>query len=284
MGKTDSTRDKDVSGIQGSAPVVHNRPKQGWESPVYSQSRLSSLDPDHLKGTRCIGLFPEVPYTKHYKILKTQVHQRLMTSGWNTIMVTSPRPGDGKTVTAINLSFAFAQDFSHTVMLIDCDLKQQQVHEYLGIPSERGIADYLIDDVPLKDLIIWPKVDKFTFISGGVPLDNRTELLNSPKMQSLVVEIKKRYDDRIIIFDTPPLLDEPDAMAFLPQIECVLLVVEAGKTLRKDIEKALRLIPKEKFLGFVLNRQVPEGRKPGRNPLSSFMEMFRKEKPSGQSR
>jgi protein-tyrosine kinase len=211
---------------------------------------------------RCIGMFPEIPHTNHYKILKTQIHQLLKQRGWNTVMITSAHHGEGKTITSINLSFTFAQDHTHTVMLMDCDLKQQQVHKYLGIENDHGIADYLIDNYPLKDLIIWPGVDKFTFISGGQQIIDSTELLNSPRMASLVQEIKTRYDDRFIIFDTPPLLDGADAMAFLPMVEGVLIVLEAGKTPRKSIERSLDLIPKEKFLGFVLNRyQVKAVRK-----------------------
>ncbi len=199
-------------------------------------------------------MFPDSPDVKYYKILKTQIQQLLNQRGWNTIMITSAHHGEGKTLTSINLAFAFAQDHTHTVMLMDCDLKQQQVHKYLGINNDHGIADYLIANYPLKDLIIWPGVDKFTFISGGQKVIDSTELLNSPRMASLVQEIKTRYDNRFIIYDTPPLLEDADAMAFLPIVEGVLIIIEAGKTPKKSIEKSLDMIPKEKFMGFVLNR------------------------------
>jgi len=74
-------------------------------------------------------------------------------------------------------------------------------------------------------------------------------------MRDLVAEMKSRYADRFIIFDVPPLLDRADALAFAPLVDCILMVVQAGKTSIHDVKNALELIPKEKFLGFVLNRQ-----------------------------
>lgn len=158
----------------------------GWKSPSYTESSGMTLDQDRLAGARCIGMIPDHPMTQYYKILKTQLYQRLKARSWNTVMITSARRGEGKTVTAINMSFAFAQDFSHTVMLIDCDLKHQRVHEYLGVPVSKGIADHLVYDTPLKDLIVWPGVPKFTFISGGSLVTDSTEILNSSRMGELI--------------------------------------------------------------------------------------------------
>jgi protein-tyrosine kinase len=103
-------------------------------------------------------------------------------------------------------------------------------------------------------VILWPKVDKLTLISGGGTINESAELLGSKRMQELVAEMKIRYLDRYVIFDTPPLLSGADALAFLQLIDGIVLVVEEGKTPIKEVEKALALIPKEKFLGFVLNK------------------------------
>jgi protein-tyrosine kinase len=173
---------------------------------------------------------------------------------WKTLMVTSALPGEGKTLTAINLSLTFARAFDLTVLLIDCDLHRQDVHKYMGIQSDLGLMDYLVNDVPLKDLIIWKSIDKMTLISGGSTVQETTEILTSPRMKALVEEVKTRYHDRYVIFDVPPLLVGADAVAFASFVDCIVMVVEAGKTSMEDINKALELIPKEKFLGFVLNK------------------------------
>ena len=104
---------------------------------------------------------------------------------------------------------------------------------------------------PLKDLIVLPNIEKLTLISGGKTIANSAELLGSPRMKAFVQEIKSRYDDRYIVFDTPPVLGWADAIAFAPLVDCILMVVEEGRTSIKDVNKALEMLPAEKILGFV---------------------------------
>ncbi|MRR36322.1 hypothetical protein EG829_16940 [bacterium] len=186
-------------------PVMKTRSSiYGWISPQYNQSAAGTLDPDLLRRNRCIGLFPDSPDGNSYKVLKTVLHERLKKQGLRTVLVTSASRGEGKTLTAINLSFALAQDFSHTVLLVDCDLRQQAIHKYLGIPTSKGLADYLSADIPARDMIVWPGIDKFTFISGGSLTHDGADLLSSPRMHSFVHEMRARYSDRCILFDSPP--------------------------------------------------------------------------------
>ena len=163
--------------------------------------------------------------------------------------------GEGKTLTSINLAAAFAKEFDQTVLLVDCDLRRQNIHKYLNYRYNKGIADYLINGCPFKDLIVWPNIEKLTVISGGRTIANSAELLSSPKMKSLVQEIKHRYDNRYVIFDLPPILSNADAIAFAPLVDCILMVVEEGRTSIKDVKKSLEMIPNEKFMGYVLNRR-----------------------------
>jgi non-specific protein-tyrosine kinase len=169
-------------------------------------------------------------------------------------MITSALPGEGKTLTAVNLALTFAKEFNHTVLLVDCDLRKQQIHKVLGVESERGLIDALMDSRPLQELIIWPGIEKLTFISGGRTIPDTSEVLSSAKMKALVSEIKSRYRDRYVFFDVPPALSAADALAFAPLVDAILMVVQAEKTSIQDVKKAVDLFPKEKFLGFVLNR------------------------------
>ena len=230
-------------------------PSNGWNAPVYCDSCSIHLDPDQLAKNRCVSLVPDAQESEHYKVLRTNIMQRTKENNWNTIMVTSVQPGEGKTLTAINLTAAFAKEFNQTVLLVDCDLRRQKIHEYLNFSNQKGIVDYLMNDCELRDLIVWPNIEKMTIISGGKIVTNSAELLGSPKMKTLVNEIKHRYDDRYVIFDVPPILGSADAIAFSSLVDCVLMVVEEGRTSIKDVQKALDLIPKEKFLGYVLNRR-----------------------------
>lgn len=230
------------------------KPEDNGKPPVYTDSAAVTLDEALVAENRIVCFAPDAPELDFYKVLRTQIVHRSKERGWNTIMVTSTRPGEGKTLTSINLALTFAKAYGQTVLLVDCDLRQQKVHTYLGLNSDKGIADYLLNGRPVKDLILWPKVDKLTLISGGQTIFESAELLGSTRMKELVAEMKGRYGDRYVIFDTPPLLSGADALTFSPLVDGIVMVVEEGRTPIKEVEKALELIPKEKFLGFVLNK------------------------------
>lgn len=235
--------------------------KGEWTPPVYSESRPADVDPLTMRRRRCIAALSESPYLDAFKVLRTRISNLLQDKRNNAMMITSSVPGEGKTMVAINLALAFAREFDQTVLLVDCDFHRQDVHKYLGIQSDKGLVDYLIHEVPLKDLIIWPKIEKMTFISGGDTIQESTELLGSPRMRSLMEEIKTRYPDRFIIFDVPPVLAGADAIAFANIVDSIVMVVRQGETSMDDLKAAVDLIPREKFLGFVINRatDVQEG-------------------------
>jgi non-specific protein-tyrosine kinase len=241
-----------------TASLSHDKAAKKAElvSPVYSESRFIEPDRAILAENRCIGMFHDSPYLGPYKVLRTQIHKLTKDTGLNTIMVTSPLPGEGKTLLSINLALTFAKEFDQTVLLMDCDLHRQDVHKYLGIENDKGLVDYLIDEMPLKDLIVWPGIEKMTLISGDRTIHESTEFLSSPRMRALMDEVKHRYADRYVIFDVPPVLSGADAITFASLVDCIIMVVDAGKTSLGDVKKALELIPKEKFLGFVLNRDT----------------------------
>lgn len=226
----------------------------GWVSPKYSRSRTVSLDWHVVEANRCVGLLPGDAIGDHYKMLRTQINQRMQENGWRTLMVTSLHAGEGSTLTAINLAGVFAKEYQRTVLLVDADLNQQSIHRKLGYESDRGLADYLLDDAAMPDIIAWPQVEKLAIISGGRHFQEGAEVLNSPRMQHLVQEMKNRYTDRYVIFDVPALLEVPYALAFSALVDAVLIVVAKHRTPMPDVQRAMSLLPKEKIAGFVMNR------------------------------
>ena len=170
-------------------------------------------------------------------------------------MITSTKPGEGKTLTAVNLALTFSKEYNQTVLLVDCDLRKQSIHKVLGVETGTGLIDYLMDVKPLADCIVWPGIEKLTLISGGLPVEQSAELLGSPRMKSLIIEMKSRYDDRHLIFDAPPILSGADTLTLAPLMDGIIIVVEEGRTSMRDLQKAIEQIPVEKFLGFVMNRQ-----------------------------
>jgi non-specific protein-tyrosine kinase len=235
--------------------VSDDKEKIGWVSPKYNISRSVQLAPATISSNRCVGFFQDAPEVEYYRLLRTQILQRAKKKGGNTLMVTSSVPGEGKTLTSINLAFTFAKEFKQTVLLVDGDLRKQRIHEYLGYSSDKGLIDYLLEDTPVSDLITWPGIEKMTIISGGGTTVGSSELLGSPRMKDLVNDMKTRYPDRIIIFDVPPVLCAADALAFAPLVDHILVVVRSGSTSIRDVKKSLQLLPKEKVIGLVLNRQ-----------------------------
>ena len=241
---------------QASGQQSGGKKNTGWTPPDYLESKSAMLDTVKAEENKCAALFPDSLAIDYYKVLRTRIQHRMKASGWNTIMITSVHPGEGKTLTAINLAITMAKEFNQTVLLVDTDLQHQNIHKYLGVSSNMGLIDYLENNTPLKELIIWPGIEKMTIISGGKKILESSELLGSPKMKNLVAEMKKRYDERYIIFDMPPVLGNADAMTFAPMVDCTLMVVEEGKTDINDVKKAVALLPQNNFIGYVLNRQT----------------------------
>jgi non-specific protein-tyrosine kinase len=107
----------------------------------------------------------------------------------------------------------------------------------------------------MSDIIIWPGIEKLTIISGQRTVEDSSELIGSDKMKALFAEMKNRYADRYILFDVPPILTGADAMSFAALVDGIIVVVEARRTSMRDLEAAVGMIPENKFIGFVLNRE-----------------------------
>jgi protein-tyrosine kinase len=247
----------------GEEPVTEDRAGAGWVSPVYSQSQRAQINMSAALGNRCVALGPDAPEAEPYRVLRTQIIQRTAERHWNTVMVTSAFPGEGKSLTAINLALTFAREFKRTALLVDCDLRKPSIYRYLGLSGEKGLVDSLMDGVPVDDLIVWPGIDKFTVISGGRPISESAELLGSPRMKAVLAEMKGRYPDRYVILDAPPILTGADALVFAPMVDAIVVVVQSGKTPAEDLRKALEHLPAEKVLGLVLNRQKTSSKQYG---------------------
>ncbi len=230
------------------------RRPDGWLSPVYGRSRKVSVDHKALDRNRLVGYSQDTEAVEAFKILRTKILQVAGAGDRRVIMVTSPRQGEGKTMITVNLALTFAKEFRQTVLLIDGDLKNQNVHTCLGYESERGLGDYLYGQAKFEDLVAWPGIEKLTIVSGGSYRSESAELLNSPKMHELMNDLRNRFRERYVIIDAPAALDSADTNVLAPMVDGIVLVVQAGRTLKKDISAALKLLPTAKILGFVVNR------------------------------
>src|SRR6185295_80110 len=130
----------------------------------------------------------------------------------NLIMVTSALPGEGKSFTAVNLAMSIAMELDHTVLLVDADVARPTVPGMLGLPATRGLLDVLVDEsVDVGDVMLKTNVEKLSVLLSGTKHPRATELLASESMNRLLEELGSRYSDRIIVFDSPPLLVTTEA-------------------------------------------------------------------------
>jgi Mrp family chromosome partitioning ATPase len=188
-------------------------------------------------------------------MLRTQVIQRMDENGWRTMAVLSPRANDGKTTTAINLAVSMANDHRHTVLLVDCDLRCPAIGATLGIKPEFGVDDLLRGEARIEQCLYHPEgFDRLVVLPARAPLANSSEALAGPRGRALVADLRGRYPERIIVFDLPPVLGTDDALAFLPLVECGLVVVAERATPRDDLLRCMELLRKTPILGTVLNR------------------------------
>ncbi len=194
------------------------------------------------------------PYTTVFRHLRTNVLKQLREKKWTSLAIVAATPDCGKTFVAANLGIALAMEVNQTVLIVDADLRNPEIGWYFGLEEEKGLLDYLYDDIPIEDLLINPGFDRLVLIPGRHTTEVSSELLGLPKMSALVHELKSRYQSRIILFDLPPLLTSDDALLFMPHYDAVLLVVEEGKTTRDELDRALSLLEEIPLAGIILNK------------------------------
>jgi protein-tyrosine kinase len=173
----------------------------------------------------------------------------------NLIMVTSSLPGEGKTYCSINLAMSIAMELDHTVLLIDADVARPSVLRTLGLPAQRGLMDILLDDnTDLGDVLLRTNVDTLSILSAGTSNPRATELLASQSMSAFVAEIANRYPDRIVIFDSPPLLLTSEAHVLATHMGQIVLVVESETTTQHAVKESLRQLEGCSNINLIYNK------------------------------
>lgn len=225
--------------------------------PVYSMTRVLNPAQDFPENKRTLRYVTDPEFLDSFHYLCTQVLQKSRPRGWNTIMVTSARPGEGKTLTAVNLALNIAREMNQTSLLVGANFRNPRTCGFFGLDENRpGLSDHLVDQTPLPELLFSPGTEKMVILPTGRKANQDFNVLSSPRMQALTSELKSRYSDRYIIYDCPHLLDMPDALVFSSHVDAVLLVVEAGRTTGQDIKRALKILTDQEvnILGLALNK------------------------------
>ena len=173
----------------------------------------------------------------------------------NLIMVSSSRPGEGKTFSSINLALSIALEQDKTVLLVDADVLRPKVAKTLNVNHAVGLTDYLLDpEIKVADVLLNTNVPRLKLVTAGTPHHLSTELLASDRMLRLAAEFANRYADRVVIFDAPPLLGVNETAVLATMCGQGVMVVEENKSRLAEIEQSVALLPPEMAVGFLINK------------------------------
>ncbi len=179
----------------------------------------------------------------------------------NLIMVTSAMPGEGKTQTALNLAVSIAMELDHTVLLVEADVLRPSALERLGVTAAKGLLDLLdSSQTALADVLLRTNIPKLTLLPAGTASSRSTELLASDNMDKLLKELANKYSDRVVIFDTPPLLSTTESRVLASHMGQVVMVIEANKTPINTIKQAFATVESHPVVLSMLNKyRGPKG-------------------------
>ena len=209
---------------------------------------------------------PRTAIAEEFRVIKRPLLRNATDAGparianANLIMVTSAMPGEGKTFSAINLAISMAMELDYTVLLVDADVSRPSVFRQLGLPPERGLMDVLAGEVTdLSDVLLRTNIEKLSILPAGMPHQRATELLASENMNRLLKQIASRYSDRIVVFDSPPLLVTTESRVLATHMGQVVLVVESERTTHSSVKQALATIESCPIKLMMLNKSRHSG-------------------------
>jgi capsular exopolysaccharide synthesis family protein len=194
---------------------------------------------------------PHSPIAEQYRTVRSRISHREETVPIRTLMVTSPGPRDGKSITVANLALTMAQEFQRRVVLVDADFRGSSIHSLFGLPGTPGLAELLAGEATLDDVMVQLPDYRLTLIPAGRTPQFPTELLSSMLMRRVVDTLRTRFDK--VLFDMPSVTPLADVATFSPLADGVVLVVRAGVTQRPALNEALTAFDEDKVLGIVLN-------------------------------
>jgi capsular exopolysaccharide synthesis family protein len=212
---------------------------------------------DHRFDHRLVAaLAPQSLAAEQYRSLRARISRAENGRAVRTIIVTSPSKGDGKSLTAANLSLTMAQEFSQRVLLIDADLRRPSIHHLFDVPEAPGLTDILVGAATLDDALVTLPDQHLTILPSGVPPSHPAELLGSAAMRRTLDMLRTRFDR--IVLDMPPVSPLADVQIASAVADGIVLIVRAGITPKPAIERALAGLDPAKVLGLVLNETGPE--------------------------
>lgn len=259
-----STMQASNTDLMGGQQVQAKSPLSGAprHQPSGRRARVAEIDVGRLAARGL--LTPDAPQSRlanELRVIKRPLINNCLGKGAsavknaNRIMITSAMPGEGKSYVSINLAMSIAMERDSTVLLVEGDPTRPTLADSLGISASRGLMDLLVDPkLDVGDVLIRTNIGRLTFIPAGTRQEHATELLASVSMEALVDQLATRYSDRILIFDSPPLLAAPEPRVLARYMGQIIFVVEAEQTSQGTAMEALSTIESCPVVMTVLNK------------------------------
>jgi Mrp family chromosome partitioning ATPase len=257
-------RSRELDAKKDRAPAYQQppaiEPRTGDQNRSVEHGPEVMLNAAHLEANRIIAHDEADPRSRSFDMLRTQVLQSMDQKNWKILGVTSPSPGCGKTVTAINLAMSISRQPDRSVLLVDLDLqKPRHIATSMGLNCTSGVLSVLEGHANLSNAIIPTRVANCHVMV--LPTEKSTSdssaWMVSREMSTMLQEIKRDYRSHIVIVDLPPMLASDDVIALMPQLDCILLVAAVGRSTISEIEECNKHLQSAEVVRLVLNK-VPE--------------------------
>jgi exopolysaccharide/PEP-CTERM locus tyrosine autokinase len=227
--------------VADPTPAEVKHPSSSTEKMRIDPSLVSLVDPDGFEADL-------------FRLLRTRILFPQAGPPPRTILVTSAQAEEGKSFVAANLAINIARSVDQHVLLVDCDLRKPTIHTKFGFNGVKGLSEYLSAGLDLAALLLKSGVEKLTLLPSGAAPQNPSELITSSRMAALIQELKARYHDRYIIFDSPPPIMAPETSAIAKWVDGILLIVKYGVTPMDLVEELMTHLDREKIIGAVINK------------------------------
>ncbi len=211
-----------------------------------------SVDAERVEPRLVAITHPNSAYCEEYRSLRTHVLHKSQRQKLQAIVVASVNPSEGKSITAINLSWLLAQTDGVKALIIDSDLRMPSLADYLGIETDKGLSHVLAGTATLKEAIVRLEPSGLHLLPGGDARNDVAELISGPKFKEILREARELFD--FIIIDAPPLGIFTDATVLINQADGAMIVVRSNRTRYTSLDRILEPLPKERLLGVVLNQ------------------------------
>lgn len=243
--------------LENPGRAAQELPERAIAAPRTGSARPLGRLAEEVEGKIVIDAGTSVASIEEYRRLAAALHQMQQESGLRTLMISSPLPRDGKTLTSTNLALTLSESYQRRVLLIDADLRRPSVHHVFGLPNLKGLADGLRSSVSgtLPLIEVSPHL---TILPAGPADQSPMAGLTSDRMRSVISEASARFD--WVILDSPPIGLMSDANLMAGLVDGVLLVIGAGKTEYSAVARAVAAFGRERIVGIVLNRVHDEAR------------------------